>query len=90
MSDQIEPVGMDPVVQERLRDLENAMASVAKKAGHSLDAVALTWVTRRGDDAHGGVLFRGDDSEDVVAFMVDMLEDDSTDVELVHPLDRLQ
>ena len=90
MESAVEPIGLDPAVQEALSVLENAMAAAARKSGHELQTLALLWASEKDGDGYGGSLIKGDLADDTVEFLVGILRDDSEDVEIPDAIGRLK
>lgn len=90
MTNTIEPIGLDPAVQEALSVLERAMVAAARKTGHEMQTFVLLWASEKDGDGYGGSLIKGDVSDDTVEFLVEILRDDSGDVAIPDPIGRRQ
>lgn len=85
-----EPIGRDPAVQEALSVLERAIVTAAAKDGHVMQTMVLVWASEKGGDGYGGSLIKGDVSDDTIEFLVEILRDDSDDIEIPDPIGRRQ
>lgn len=85
-----EPIGRDPAVQEALSVLERAIVAAAAKEGHMMQTMALVWASAKDGDGYGGSLIKVDTSDDTIEFLVEILRDDSDDIEIPDPIGRRQ
>lgn len=51
-----------------------------------MQTMAMIWASEKDGDGYGGSLINGDVSDDVIEFLVEILRDDSDDIEIPDPI----
>lgn len=62
------------------------MVAAAARDGHVMQTMAMIWASEKDGDGYGGSLINGDVSDDVIEFLVEILRDDSDDIEIPDPI----